>query len=1424
MLQSPSALLRRLRAFALFAVAFAWFALGASEARAAQPLDPKAVPDPLKPWTAWVLDGHEDTLCPTLHLRAETSRCAWPARLELALDEGGGRFTQTWHLDARRSIPLPGDAKRWPLDVTVDGKRAIVTSKDELPHVELEPGDHTLRGAFAWGSLPESLRVPPETGLLALTLRGQGVAAPQRDAQGTVWLQKASKNAEGDALEFVVHRQVTDDIPLLLTTRIELRVSGKNREALLGRALPAGFVPLSLTSAVPARLEPDGRLRVQLRPGVFVLELVARGEGVVDALTRPDPDGPWREGDEVWVFDAKSDYRVVSVEGVVAIDPQQTTLPDAWKRLPAYPMKLGDTLRLVERRRGDADPPPNQLSLTRSLWLDFDGAGFTASDMIQGTLNRDSRLTMSPSTTLGRVAIGGRDQFITHLGDATRAGVEVRQGSLVVTADSRIVGDPSDIPAVSWEHDFHQVSGSLSLPPGWRLFHASGVDDVPGTWVRHWSLLELFLALVLAIALGRLHGAPWGALALVTMALTFPEDGAPKWSWVFVILTEALFRVIPSGRVKSFFAGARIASLVAVILIALPFAVEQVRQGIYPALADAQVDAQKEVFADAASSLEGGTGARAKAEAQTEAVNAPVEHEPASDELERSPKPLMPPAPPQEVPVQQQRPTPGKIRGLPSSSSWDDRYAQSNAQVYDPAAVVQTGPGLPRWRWTTLSLTWSGPVAAAQRLHLYLLSPLQNLLLGLARTALLAFLLLRLFPWTWRKLRPGGGRPSAPVAAAIVFGMTLLAWPSAARADVPDKATLEELKDRLLRKPSCAPSCASSGRMLIDVRGGVLRARLEVDARAKTAVPLPGSSSQWTPREVLVDGKPATALARIGEDLWLEVAEGAHQIVLEGPMPDRETMQLALPLKPHHVETSSDGWTVEGVHEDGLADDNLQFTRTRASAGGGTLQPGALPTFARVERTLRVGLNWQVETRVVRASPTGTAVVLEIPLIPGESVTTAETRVVSGKVLVNMGPQATEASWHSVLEQRSPVRLVATKSLAWTEVWRVDVGPIWHAKYSGIPFVHTQPTGTERIPEWRPWPGEEGVIELSRPDGVAGQTLTIDQSTATVRPGLRVTDVTLRLSVRSSRGAQHTITLPEGAQLESLTINGATQPLRQDGRKVTLPIVPGAQEIELQWRESSGIAPYFSTKTFDLGAPSVNANTVLEVPAGRWLLFARGPRLGPAVLVWSLLIVLLGVALALGKNRWTPLRWWHWFFLAVGLSQVHVVTGALFVGWLLALGWRAKNPGEGMGFVAFDLRQLVLIVLTFVALLVLGVSIYQGLLGAPEMQVRGNGSTEHTLRWFTDRSGPELPTSWILSVPLLVYRGVMLAWALWIAFALIRWLRWGWSAFTAGGAWKKPPPPPPRVPPAPHYPQAPYPPQGYPQPPPPQPPPAPSGT
>ncbi len=472
----------------------------------AQRLDPKQAPEALRSWTEWVLAGKEDALCPSVQGAADTVHCAWPTALSLTLNEKGGRFEQRWHLDAREWIPLPGDATRWPLSVVEGGKKLVVVDHDSVPSVALAPGDHTISGAFAWDSLPDSLQVPPATGIVSLVLEGARVSEPRRDDAGRLFLQKTATETEGDRLEIIVHRRVTDDVPLLLTTRVVLNVSGKSRELVLGKALPPGFVPMAISSELPARIEPDTRLRVQARPGTWTIEISAHSEGTVSELSRPVPDGPWRDGEEVWVFEAKSALRLTSVEGARPVDPQQTSLPDPWKALPAYAMAVGDKMLLVEKRRGDVEPEPDRLSLTRSLWLDFDGQGYTANDSITGTVHAATRLEMLPEALLGRVSIDDKDQFITHLAaTAGKAGVELRQGELRASADSRIVGG-ADIPAVGYDHDFHEVTATLHIPPGYRLFHASGADEVPGTWIRHWTLLELFLVLVLSLSFAKLFG------------------------------------------------------------------------------------------------------------------------------------------------------------------------------------------------------------------------------------------------------------------------------------------------------------------------------------------------------------------------------------------------------------------------------------------------------------------------------------------------------------------------------------------------------------------------------------------------------------------------------------------------------------------------------------------------------------------------------------------------------------------------------------------------------------------------------------------------------------------------------------------------------------------------------------------------------
>jgi hypothetical protein len=1331
----------------------------------AAPLTPDQVPEPLRPWIDWVQYDQEELTCPFLYNSAK-HRCSWPARLQLELDDANGRFSIRQQAYVESWVSLPGDDKHWPQLVAVDDQPARVMERSGKPAVQLTPGTHTISGRFRWDRLPEALTIPSDTGLIALSIKGRRIDFPTIDRKGRLWLQQdgigRKQSGAADTLEMQVFRRVIDDIPLQVVTHVVLDVAGDQREIVLGRMLLKGFIPLRLESPLPARIEPDGRLLIQARPGHWSIELTTRPPNELNRIALPKSPAPW-PADEIWVFDARPDLRLVEVQGVAPIDPSQTNLPARWQQLPAYRVRSGETMRLKVIRRGDPQPEPNNLSLQRTLWLDFDGAGYTINDRISGVMTRGWRLDVQPEIRLGRATLDGRPQLITRRSDSEREGVEVRRGAIRLSADSRFEGDAEQFHAVGWEQDFQNVSAVLHLPPGWRLFSAEGVDNVPNAWLARWTLLDLFLVLIVALAVWRLWDWCWGLVALLTLMLIWHEPEAPRYVWLNILAAIALLRVLPQGAVRTLTTLYRNFALLALILIGIPFMVDEIRFGLYP---------QLERPWETAAPREERTAALGKGAALTKI------------EKKARPKPRR-----QALSMEAEAPAAPDKSELAVSSQSDAAYQskQSNyADIIDPKAHIQTGPGLPEWQWERIELQWNGPVERRQVVELALLSPTTNMLLNFLRVGLLALLALLMFGVIKNSLCKRSGILGALPYLWILSGLSLPI--EDANAQFPDAALLKELKTRLSAPAECLPSCAQIPSLNMKLSPSQLRLLLEIHAQRDVAVPLPAQVDQWLPQQILVDGIEADALFRTPTgQIWLNLAAGRHDVLLAGPLPAQQRVSLPLPLKPHRVLIDSRGWRVDGVHENGVPAAQLQLSRVRDETAGEEPSPGPIayiiPPFLRVERTLQLGLEWRTKTIVRRLSPTDSAIVLKVPLLHGESVISPNIRVEKRFVLVNMLPRQTTMTWNSVLKKKPEITLTAPKTTEWTEQWRADVSPIWHIETSGIPVIHNADREGIRAPEWRPWPGESVTLKITRPEAVKGRTLTIDSSRLQINPGKRATDTELSLVVRSSQGSQHTLTLPPEARLQSVTINGKTQPIRQSDRSVTLPIKPGSQTIALAWREPTAVTTLFETPPVDLASDSVNSRISVQLGEDRWVLFTGGPRLGPAVLFWGVVLLLAPIAWGLGQLALTPLRHWQWFLLLIGLSQIPLAAGLVIVGWLFAPGLRARDH-RSMPDRQFDAMQIGLVLLTLVALPLLFYAVKQGLLGLPEMQIAGNGSSTYHLNWYQDHSQALLPKAWILSVPLLVYRLLMLAWSLWLAYALLGWLRWGWNCFTSDGLWR----------------------------------------
>jgi len=709
---------------------------------------------------------------------------------------------------------------------------------------------------------------------------------------------------------------------------------------------------------------------------------------------------------------------------------------------------------------------------------------------------------------------------------------------------------------------------------------------------------------------------------------------------------------------------------------------------------------------------------------------------------------------------------------------------------YSQTTVVQTGAGMPNWTLgSEAMLNWSGPVLATQSVHLLIAPPWLVRPLRIALVALLAFLILRLFRGAAPDFRIP--RRAALGAGLLVLGGLAL-MPSAQAQGYPPQELLQQLRARLLEAPKCAPACASVAQAQVAADGDAVSVVLEAHAGERIALPLPNAGDSATLKSVQVDGVATDAVARGSDDTgWLELPRGVHRVQLAyAAAGDKVT--FAFSLKPARVLFQGKGWNASGIADDNLLADSLTLARVRADAGAkpvfGAQQ---FPPYVQVTRNINLGLEWSVSTQVQRLAPKSGGFTVAMPLLKGEHVSTPGFKEIDGKVEVAIADGADATSWNSNLDKGGPLTLTAPALADRAEIWRVVVSPTWHVEFSGVPGVDlasNDDANDYRNFEFHPLPGETLTLTAIRPEALAGAQRAIDAASLRSAAGQHAATHTLDLTLRASQGGDQVVALPVDAQVLGVMRDNAPLNLRAQNGKLTLPLTPGIHRFEIRFRTDAALGMLAHTPAVALGLPAANVNLALNLPENRWLLATWGPQAGPAVLYWGELIVMVLVAFALSRSGRTRLKFRDWLLLGLGFSTFSWSALIVVVAWLFVFDWRgheAQPRSESL----FNLSQIGLVLLTLVALASLISAVPQGLLGSPDMHVTGNGSTAQALQWFADRSADALPQASAISVPLWVYKTLMLLWALWLANALIGWLRDAFAAWTRDGYWRNSPKP-----------------------------------
>ncbi|CAA6808354.1 MAG: Unknown protein [uncultured Sulfurovum sp.] len=1331
-----------------------------------QALKENQIPASLLEWKAWVLDEIKEKDCP-INYQKNTSQCSWFSKVEVTLDAKELNFSMevTLYKD-KTTVKLPHAHLSWPKEVLVNGEKAIVLGDNSSAEVILDKGTHKITGSIVLKEELKYIQLPKDIALVSFVKNNQPVNNAKVDANARLWLDQEQRDVgEKGTLVVSLYRKVLDGHPLRMHTYLHLRVSGKMRSVILDGILLDGFLPTAVKSSLNSTITEDRKLEIEVKAGEWTAVIDSYNPNNIAKLQKPNYRFNYAN-EEIWTLLSDANYRTIEVEGVSSLDPSQTTLPKSWKQLPAYLVEEGKTFSIKELYKSAKQQQKNELVLQRKMWLDFDGQGYTISDNIDATISQVRRLEATNILDLASASINNQPTLITTLDKSVQKGVELREQNMQIIASSRYEGEIGRIPANGWDEKFSTVSTILNLPPGWQLFAAFGSDNKTTAWLDKWNLMDIFLVLLLGIAIYQLYGIKWAVPATLFLILLWHEYDAPTIIWLIVLALVAMLRVVSEGRLKKVLKFLMVATVAIAVLQVLSFSVYEIRTALYPQL-------EKEYY-----------GNFANDSYTDKSIQREVYQQVQDDSLQ------------EEVMV-----APNVQQSYPRKSiSSSNVYAPSPKQSYskkfkekdysqimqnriDPNAVVQTGIGKPKWKWHSHRFTWQSGVGSSDRLELWLVSPMLNKFLKALNIMGMLFLLYMFLREFRHSMLPSikANMGVGNVGKMALFVSLLLINPNQLQADMPSEKMLTQLKEKLMVEAPCLPNCASIESLEVLINDEVMNINMEISAGADISVPLLANRNMWLPQKVLVDAKEDVNLNLDSSGgLWLRLSKGVHKVTLSGSIKGHHQLMLSSRLAIHNFSAKVNNamWRVGSDHKSYIEISNLNIENQKAK------ETSKIEPLVELERTFYFGQRWYVDTKVKLLNKIDKPYSLMYELLPNESILDKEIEVKGNQAVLHLSNKKRSHSWRSSLAITKELALKASNKNQLLEVWQMDIASIWDMTYKGIEPIEQLKVGARLMPRFKPWHDEILSLTLEKAKAVKGESLTIESSKVKLSQSARYRDVTLDLSLKSSQAGQYVISLNSATKLKPTVIDGRTHYLKISEGKVSIPLQAKAQKVKLSWREEMPTNVQYDFSNIDLGKTSTNNSIELTLAQNRWILWTNGPLLGPAILLWGVLLAVLLFAVVLGRIKGSPLKTRDWLLLGVGVSTSSVMIMLPIIVWIFTLRYREIKGDALIGWKR-NFTQIGLVFLTLIAIGTIIGAVSGGLLGNPEMMITGNNSYDNHLNWYSDRISGIVPEPTVVSVSIWYYRALMLLWSIWIAFSLIKWLKWAWAVFSQGDMWSK---------------------------------------
>lgn len=1266
-------------------------------------------------------------------------QCIGVGDLYLAPKYTGTSFWVRVRVDAPTKLRLPGQEGGWPSDVKLNGQQALLRNENGQWYVVLGVGNHRIEGY--WNKPIE--RVGLGQAYARVIWEPENRELSQK--QGFAWIgaeQEQTRPQDQDTTpKLRVWRKLEDGQVPRLTTQIELRISGPTQKLTVGPILPEGFTSTHWNADLPMVMTPENKLVVVGSQGLYRLSIHAScrscatdNDGNINGLALPTIGSPW-PAQETWTVVEQRDFRSINVEGS-GVDPAMAQVPSEWQSWPAFRVSAQERINIQARSRGIHHP--TDLAVSRKSW--WTNSGWIHYDNVLGTAPAGIRLSMDAPYNLGWIEENGIRVPITQ--DGKGSGISWPQGKHMFAAQLSQNGYDSGL---GWNQKMKEETRTVHLPPGMALARASGYSSVRHAssvvWTDRFTLLSWFSIAILAMLVRQSSGWIAATIAAILAMGWIGTGGAVLLLWLiaFLSITSLLAQALPQGKLVVALGLLR-KFLAAVLLVAfLPFAGEQMRLILHPQLDN---DIHQSY------SMDPGVIESSHRVTYSEGIS-----QVASDRA---------------MPAMATTPEPSMKIHTPQTE-------------LDGLGLASVGEPLPTWNKTGIGKN-------------YVLDPVGKpgvfIVLGTATVALLRLVGVLLFAWlvarltfmSWPIIIEKMNIRQNQIARTLALAMLLA--PSLGMAQDKGVVAQSPTQAKELAAPECAPNCASLVAANLEVNGEQILATYRLSVEHPSAWNLPHIDGARMV-DIVVDGQPGWWI----QDNQVRLNAGQARVTARYKA-ETDQVEIRMAPAPLSLTHSELGWT-GSVSSDGSVWTVAKIDKGQTQDSELTL-PAAPPAPAMVHIQRNFSFMGTVSaTYVIERLPGNEgSLTVWLQALDGETMQTEGVIKQEGQWVGNIPAGQRVVVWNSQIQTKGDLAfdLKAIPASVGQETWMVDHSPAWEVAFEG--------PDTQRAGQRLPLPGESFKLKAKRLPMAPGNNQRVDQARWDVEYLDHSTvEHTITLDLTLAQAEVRTIKIPTQARIHEVLIDGNNVVVQPQDGKLDISIPGGKHELRLKLRVDQQKGVVQKLPEIDLGGP-VN-NLAIHYPAGkdRWLLAAWGPGWGPAVMYWSELVVLLGVALILARLPF-GISTISAVLLVLGMSTQEgtAMWLTMLVIWLAGISYRERISPQQYGNQAFNLIQIGMVVLTMLVSLTVSATIARGLLvGQPDMSIVSPGTGE-AMTWWVDRTQGVISSPVLVSVPRWGYKVLLFAWTLWFATWLWGIIKRALAAWMNGGYWYSTPPQPPRLP------------------------------